>query len=73
MDEQLEMGKDTKRKHSVSSPPYKVWGNFFRKKALDGGTNFLGKFMRGCFTWELMIRSCKGEINGQEISKVESS
>ena len=29
-----------KIKH-VSSPPYKVWGNFFYKKALHGGTNFL--------------------------------
>ena len=28
-------------KHSdPSSIPYKVWGNFFRKKALHGGTNF---------------------------------
>ena len=28
-----------KIKHSVSSPSYKIWGNFFRKKALHGGTN----------------------------------
>ena len=36
----LEMGKDMKIKHSVSSPPYEVWGDF-RKKALHGGTNVL--------------------------------
>ena len=34
-----ELGKDTKIKHGVSSPPYKIWGNLFRKKALHGGTN----------------------------------
>ena len=37
----LEMGKDMKIKHSVSSLSYNVWGNFFRKKALHGGTNVL--------------------------------
>ena len=59
-DELLEMAKDLKIKHSVSSPPYKVLGNFFHKKALHGGTNVLEKFCGGCFTWGLMIRSCKG-------------
>ena len=50
-----------KIKHSVSSPLYKVWGNFFRKKALRGKTNFFwGKFIEGCFTRGLMILSCKG-------------
>ena len=44
-DELLEMGKDLKIKHSVFSPPYKVWGNFFHKKPLLGGKNFLGKFL----------------------------
>ena len=34
------MRKDMKIKHSVSSPLYKVWGNFFRKKALCGKTFF---------------------------------
>ena len=29
----LEMGKDMKIKNSVSSPPFKVYGNIFRKKA----------------------------------------
>ena len=37
------MGKDLKIKESVSSPPYKVWGKFFHKKALDGETNFFGQ------------------------------
>ena len=41
-------------------PPYKVWGSFFRKEALHGGTNFLNKFMGGCFRWGRMIRPCKG-------------
>ena len=44
------MGKDLKIKHSVSFPPYRVWGNFFHKKALHGGTNFFGaKFCGGMF------------------------
>ena len=41
-DELLEMGKDLKIKHSVSSPAYKIWGNLFHRKALDGGTNYFG-------------------------------
>ena len=49
MDELLEMGKDLKIKHSVSSPPYKVWGNLFLKQALHGGTNFFGQIFWGMF------------------------
>ena len=41
------MGKDLKLKNSVSSPPYKVWGNFFHKKALHGETNFFGEKIGG--------------------------
>ena len=46
------MGKDMKIKH-VSSPPYKVCGNFFYKKALHGGTNFLGQI------YEVICRICR--------------
>ena len=60
----LEMEKDMKIKDSVSSPPTKSWGTFLAKKLCMGEQTFLGKFMRGCFTWELMIRSCKGEVKG---------
>ena len=50
------MGKDMKAKHSVPSiPAPKVWGDVFLKEALQGGTNFFGKFMKGCFIWGLMI------------------
>ena len=38
----LEMGKDMKIKHSVSSPPAK-YGECFRKKALLGRIHFLGQ------------------------------
>ena len=49
-DELLEMGKDLKKKHSVSLSPYKVWGNFFHKKALHEGTNIFGQiFLGGMF------------------------
>ena len=46
------MGKDMKIKHSASSPPYKLWGNFFRKWALHGSTelfwtNFMGDVLHG--------------------------
>ena len=33
----------------MSPPPRKVWGNFFRKKALHGGTNFWGEIHKGMF------------------------
>ena len=39
----LEMGRDMKIKHSVSSPICKVWENFFRKKALHRETNGFGQ------------------------------
>ena len=43
------MRKDLKTKHSVSSPPYEVWGKLFHKKALHGKTNFFGQIFRGMF------------------------
>ena len=43
------MGKDMKIKYSVSSHPYKVWGNFLRKKALHGRGNILGQIYGGMF------------------------
>ena len=36
-----------KTQYSVSSPPYKVWGKFFHKKALHGGTNCYGEIYAG--------------------------
>ena len=38
-----------KIKHSASSSPYKVWWNFFRKKALHGGRNLSGQIYGGMF------------------------
>ena len=46
--------------HSVSSPPTKYWGTFFVKRLCIGEQTFLGKFFVVCFTWGLMIWSCKG-------------
>ena len=43
------MGKDMKIKHSVSSLPYKVWENFFRKKALHGVATIFGQIYGGLF------------------------
>ena len=61
----LEMGRDMKIKHSVSSPICKVWENFFRKKALHRETNGFGQTYRGkYFTWGAITRSCKREVNG---------
>ena len=48
-DELLEMGKDLKIKHSVSSPHCKVWRNFFHKKALHGGANLFEQILGGLF------------------------
>ena len=61
-DETFRNQKHMKVNHSVSSPPTpsKVWGTFFLKKLCMGGQAFLGKFMGGCLTWGLMIKSCKG-------------
>ena len=56
----LEMGKDMKIMQQCLLSPYKVQGNFFAKKLCMGGQNYLGKFMGGCFTWGLIIRSRKG-------------
>ena len=64
MDELLEIGKDFKIKYNVSSPHYKLWGNFFIKKICMGEQTSFGKFLGGCFTWGLLTRSCKGEVNG---------
>ena len=61
----LELGKDMKIKHSVSSP--KSIGRLFLKKSLHGGANSFGQIYGGCFTWRLMIRSCKG---GGKVSQV---
>ena len=38
-----------KIKHRVSSPSFKVWGNFLRKKASHGGKHFFGKIYGGMF------------------------
>ena len=38
-----------KIKHSVSSPPYKVWGNLFREKALLKETNLFWSNLWGMF------------------------
>ena len=48
-------------------PPQKVWGGVFLKKLCMGEQTLLGKFKGGCFTWGLMIRSCKG---GGKVSQV---
>ena len=45
------MGKDLKIKHDVSSPTYKVWGNFFIKKLSMEEQTFLGNF----FSWVIDI------------------
>ena len=63
-----------KIKHSVSSPPYKVWGNFCRKKALHGETSVSGQIYEGMFYMETKDQITQGgQVNGQEVSKVESS
>ena len=41
-------------------PPKKYGRTFLAKKLCMGEQTFFGKFMGGCFTWGLMIRSCKG-------------
>ena len=38
-----------KIKHRVSSPSFKVWGNFLRKKASHGGKHFFRKIYGGMF------------------------
>ena len=44
-DELLEMGKDLKTKHSVSSPPTKYGRTFFIEKLCIGEESFLGNFL----------------------------
>ena len=46
----LEMGKDIKIKHSVSSP--KSIGRLFLKKSLHGGANSFGQIYGGMFYME---------------------
>ena len=58
------MGKDLKIKHSVSSFPYKVWGNVFHKKGLHGGGNFLGEIFGGMFYIETNDQIMQGGGNG---------
>ena len=70
----LEMGKDMKIKHSVSSPPAEYGETFCRQKALHGRANFFGQIYGGMFyigTNDQIMQW--GEVNGSEISKVESS
>ena len=45
----LEMGKDMKIQHSISSPPREYRGTFFAKKVLHGGTKVLGQIYGGIF------------------------
>ena len=65
----LEIGKDMKIKHSVYSPPSKYEGTFFLKKLCMGEQTFLDKFMGGCFTCELIIRSYM-IIGGGKVSQM---
>ena len=71
--ELFEMEKYVKINHSVSSASYKVWGSFFRRKALHGGTNFLGQIYRGVLYMGTNDLIMQGGVNGLEVSKVESS
>ena len=45
----LQMGKDMKIQHSISSPPRDYRGTFFAKKVLHGGTKVLGQIYGGIF------------------------
>ena len=63
--ELLEMGKDLKIKHIMAPlPPTEYGGTFFIEKLCMGKQTFWGKFFWRCFTWGLMIRSCKGRGGG---------
>ena len=53
----LEMGKDMKIKHSISSSATKYGGTLVVKKLCMREQTFLGKFIGGCLTSRLMIRS----------------
>ena len=48
----LEMGKDMKMRHSVSSPPAKYGETFFAKKVLHGKTNVLWHIFGAMFYME---------------------
>ena len=63
----LELGKDLKIKHSVSSPPYKTWRIFFWKKALHGGTNFLWQIHGGIFYMGIIDQIMQGQGGGVEL------
>ena len=56
----LKIGKDMKIKHSVSSPPLQSIGELFSQKSFAWGNKHFGANLLGCFTWGIMIRSCKG-------------
>ena len=58
-DETFRNGKRYEDKIQSFPSPYKVWENFFVKKLCIREQMFWGKFMGGCFTQWLMIRSCK--------------
>ena len=64
------MGKDLKIKHIVSSAPTKYGTTFYIKKLCMEEETFSGKHSGECLTWGLMMRSCKGGVNGEEVSKV---
>ena len=59
-DELLEMGKDLKIKYNVSSPPYKLWRNFFIKKLCMGKQlfwkNFFGDVLLGTNDQIMQVR-----------------
>ena len=50
-------------------PPTKDGGTFFIKMLLGGAIVFGANFFGGCFTWGLMMRSCKGGVNGSEFQR----
>ena len=60
----LEMGKDMNIKHSVFLSPTKYGGTFFAKNFAWGTKRLRANLWGGCFTWGLMIRSCKEAVNG---------
>ena len=49
MDETFRNGKRYEDKAHCLLSSYKVWRNFFRKKALHGGTNLFGQIYRWMF------------------------
>ena len=59
----FEMGKDMKIKQCLLSP-YKVWGNFFRKKVLHGGTSVFGQIYGEMFYVGTNDQIMQGEVNG---------